>query len=71
MNMLTDLMAQAPDKYEIVGVLPREICVPDPIVAVLSSHARNNPDAKALLQYLASPESKAIYKELGYGLPDN
>jgi len=71
MNMLTDLMAQAPDKYEIVGVLPREICIPDPIVAVLSSHARNNPDAKALLQYLASPESKAIYKELGYGLPDN
>jgi molybdate transport system substrate-binding protein len=71
MNMLSDLMAQAPDKYDIVGVLPREICIPDPIVAVLSTHARNNPDAKALLQYLASPESKAIYKELGYGMPGN
>jgi molybdate transport system substrate-binding protein len=70
LNMLSDLMSQAPDKYDIVGVLPREICIPDPIVAVLSTHARNNADAKALLQYMASAEAKAIYKELGYGLPE-
>jgi len=70
MNMLSDLMAQQPDKYDIVGVLPREICIPDPIVAVLSTHARDNAGAKALLQYLASPEAKAVYKELGYGLPE-
>jgi molybdate transport system substrate-binding protein len=71
MNMLSDLMVQEPGKYDIVGVLPREICTPDPIVAVLSTHARNNQEAKALLQYLASPEAKTIYKELGYGLPGN
>jgi molybdate transport system substrate-binding protein len=70
MNMLSDLMAQEPDKYDIVGVLPREICIPDPIVAVLSTHARDSAGAKALLQYLASPEAKAVYKELGYGLPE-
>ena len=70
MNMLSDLMIQQPGKYDIVGVLPREICVPDPIVAVLSTHARNNQGAKDLLQYLASPEAKAIYKAAGYGLPE-
>jgi molybdate transport system substrate-binding protein len=70
LNMLSDLLAQQTNKYDIVGVLPREVCKPDPIVAVLSTHARNNEGAKALLQYLASPEAKAIYKEAGYGLPE-
>ena len=70
MNMLSDLMIQAPDKYDIVGVLPREVCIPDPIVAVLSTHARESDGAKALLKYLASPEAKAIYKGAGYGLPE-
>ena len=70
MNMLSDLMIQAPDKYDIVGVLPREVCIPDPIVAILSTHARDHAGAKALLQHLASPEAKAIYKEAGYGLPE-
>jgi ABC-type molybdate transport system substrate-binding protein len=69
LNMYSDLLIQKPDKYDIVGVLPKEVCVPDPIVAVLSTHARNNQGAKDLLQYLASPEAKAIYKEAGYGLP--
>jgi ABC-type molybdate transport system substrate-binding protein len=69
MNMYSDLLTQEPDKYDIVGVLPKEICEPDPIVAVLSTHARNNQGAKDLLQYLASSEAKAIYKEAGYGLP--
>jgi len=70
LNMLSDLIVQAPDKYDIVGVLPREICIPDPVVAVLSTHARDHAGAKALLEYLASPEALAIWKEAGYGPPE-
>ena len=70
MNMLSDLMIQQPGKYDIVGVLPREVCVPDKIVAVLSTHARDHAGAKALLQYLASPEAQAIWKAAGYGPPE-
>jgi molybdate transport system substrate-binding protein len=53
------------DKFDIVGVLPRKICTPTPMVGFISTHASDPTAAKALLQFLASPESQAIFKEAG------
>ena len=65
MLMLSDMLPEK-DKYDIVGVLPREISTPVPVVGFISTHASNPAAAKALLQYLASPEAAAIWKEAGY-----
>jgi molybdate transport system substrate-binding protein len=63
--MLSDMLPDK-DKYDIVGVLPRKICTPIPIVGFISTHASDPAGAKALLQYLASPDAEAIWKEAGY-----
>ncbi len=53
------------DKFDIVGVLPRKICTPTAMVGFISTHASDPAGAKALLQFLASPESQAIFKDAG------
>src|SRR5262245_40206619 len=63
--MLSDMLPEK-DKYDIVGVLPREISTPVAVVGFISTHASDGAAAKALLQYLASPEAEAIWKEAGY-----
>ena len=63
--MLSDMLPEK-DKYDIVGVLPRKICTPVPVVGFISTHASDPAAAKALLQYLASPEAQAIWREAGY-----
>src|SRR5213592_3071808 len=65
MLMLSDMLPEK-DKYDIVGVLPREISTPVPVVGFISTHSSDPTAAKALLQYLASPEAEAIWKEAGY-----
>jgi molybdate transport system substrate-binding protein len=52
-------------KFDIVGVLPKKICTPTPMVGFISTHAGDPAGAKALLQFLASPESQAIFKDAG------
>jgi molybdate transport system substrate-binding protein len=47
---------------DIVGVLPKEASPRTPLVAFVSSHAKNPDAAKALLKYLTSPEAAAAYK---------
>ena len=42
---------------------------PVPVVGFISTHASDPEAAKALLQYLASPEAAAIWKEAGYEPP--
>jgi len=64
--MLSDMLPDK-DKYDIVGVLPRKICTPIPIVGFISTHASDPAGAKALLEYLASPDAEAIWKDAGYG----
>jgi len=64
--MLSDMLPDK-DKYDIVGVLPRKICTPIPVVGFISKHASDPAEAKALLQFLASPEAEAVWKEAGYG----
>ena len=65
MLMLSDMLPEK-EKYDIVGVLPREISTPVPVVGFISTHASDPTAAKALLQYLASPEAETIWKEAGY-----
>jgi molybdate transport system substrate-binding protein len=50
---------------ELVGPLPREISTPTALVGFLSTHAKAPEAAKALLQYLSSPEAAAVYKASG------
>lgn len=65
MLMLSDMLPEK-DKYDIVGVLPRKICTPVPVVGFISTHPSDAAAAKALLEYLASPDAEAIWKEAGY-----
>ena len=65
MLMLSDMLPDK-DKYDIVGVLPRKICTPVPVVGFISTHTSDPAKAKALLQYLASPEAATIWKDAGY-----
>ena len=50
---------------DIVGVLPKEVLPWTPLVGFISAHAKNPVAAKALLQYLSSPEATAAYKAAG------
>ena len=63
--MLSDMVPEK-DKYDIVGPLPRMISTPIAVVGFVSKHASTPAAAKALLQYLASPEAEAIWKDAGY-----
>ena len=48
-----------------VGALPREISPRTGLVGFISTRAKNPEAAKALLQYLSSPEAMAVYKAVG------
>jgi molybdate transport system substrate-binding protein len=50
---------------ELVGGLPRGASTPVDAVGYVSAKAKDPKAAKALLQYLASPEAEAIYKAAG------
>lgn len=63
--LLSDILPDK-DKYDVVGVLPRKVTTPIAIVGFISTRAKDNAGAKSLLQYLASPESQAIFKQDGY-----
>ena len=47
---------------EVVGPLPPGISTPVKLVGFVATHAQNPAAAKALLEYLASPEAMAEYK---------
>jgi molybdate transport system substrate-binding protein len=47
---------------DIVGPLPKEISMPTTLVGFVSSHAKDPATAKALLDYLSSPEAAAAYR---------
>ena len=70
MLMLSDMLPEK-DKYDIVGVLPRNVTAPVPVVGFISTHASDPAGAKALLDYLASSDAQAIWKEAGYGPPEH
>ena len=47
---------------DVVGPLPRAICTPTSLVGFVSAHAKDPAAAKALLEYLTSPEAAEVYK---------
>jgi molybdate transport system substrate-binding protein len=47
---------------DLVGPLPVQVSPRLPLVGLISSHAANAAGAKALLQFLASPEAQSVYK---------
>jgi molybdate transport system substrate-binding protein len=47
---------------DVVGPLPREISQPTVLVGYVSSHAKDPAAAKALLEFLSSPEAASVYK---------
>ena len=66
-DMLPDgVYAADKNNYDIVGVLPHKVCTPIPVVGFISTHASDPAGAKALLQFLSSPEAEAIWKDAGY-----
>jgi molybdate transport system substrate-binding protein len=62
---LSDILSEK-DKFTIVGVLPRSIYTPTGIVGFISTRASNPSAAKALLQYLISPDAQSIFKDTGF-----
>lgn len=64
MLYLSDML---PNKdINIVGVLPKKICTPTDMVGLISTKASDPAGAKALLAFLANPDSQAIFKEAGF-----
>jgi len=47
---------------DVVGALPVEISTPTTLVGFVSAHAKDPAAAKALLDYLSSPEADTVYK---------
>jgi molybdate transport system substrate-binding protein len=47
---------------DVVGPLPRSVATPTSLVGFVSAHAKDPAAAKALLDYLSSPEAAAVYK---------
>lgn len=50
---------------DIVGPLPRAISTPTGLVGYISTHAKDPAAAKALLDFLSSPDAAAIYQAEG------
>jgi molybdate transport system substrate-binding protein len=51
---------------ELVGALPLEISTPTGFVGFVSSHSKSAEAAKALLDYLSSPDAAPIYMSQGF-----
>jgi molybdate transport system substrate-binding protein len=59
---LTFLSEMNEPGIEVVGALPKAISTPTTLVGFVSTHAQDPAAAKALLDYLSSPEAAAVYK---------
>ncbi len=63
-------LSEAKDQpdIDVVGPLPREISTPTTLVGFVSSHAKDPASARALLDYLSSPDAAPVYKAQGMRL---
>jgi molybdate transport system substrate-binding protein len=50
---------------DVVGPLPRDVSAPTGFVGFVSAHAKDPAAAKALLDYLSTPDAAAVYKSKG------
>ena len=44
--------------------MPRDVSTPSPIMGAIGIHAKDAAGAKALLDFLSSPDANVVYKEL-------
>jgi molybdate transport system substrate-binding protein len=58
---LTFLSEMNDPGIDVVGPLPREISTPTSLVGFVSTHAKDPASAKALLEFLSSPNAAAVY----------
>jgi len=61
---LTFLSEMDDPGIDIAGSLPREISTPTTLVGFIGSRAKNPEAAKALLDYLSSPDAAVVYKAM-------
>jgi molybdate transport system substrate-binding protein len=54
---------------DVVAALPKQFAVPTPLVAFISTHVSDRKAAKALIDYLTSPEVEAVYRQDGLEPP--
>lgn len=59
---ITFLSEMGEPGIDVVGAFPKEISTPTSFVGLLSSHLKNPAAARALLDYISSPEAMAAYK---------
>jgi molybdate transport system substrate-binding protein len=50
---------------DVVGPLPRDAAATDDLIGFVATHAKNPTAAKALLDYLSSPEAAPFYRDGG------
>jgi len=62
---LTFMSEMGDPGIDMVGPLPRAVSTPTSLVGFVSTHAKDPKAAKALLDYLSSPEAAPAYKALG------
>ncbi len=62
---VTFLSEMSEPGLDIVGALPKDVVAPTTLVAFVGSHAKDPAGAKALLEWLASPDATAVYKVQG------
>lgn len=62
---LTFLSEMNDPGIDVVGPLPKAISTPTTLVGFVSAHAKDPAAAKALLDYLSSPEAATVYKAQG------
>jgi molybdate transport system substrate-binding protein len=62
---LTFLSEMSEPGIDVAGPLPREISTPTALMGFVASHAKNAAAAKALLDYLSSPEAAPVYAAQG------
>ena len=62
---LTFLSEMTDPGIDVVGPLPVEISTPTTLIGFVSTHAKDPAAARALLDYLSSPEAAAVYKAQG------
>jgi molybdate transport system substrate-binding protein len=61
-------MKPNPD-VDVVAALPKQYAIPTPLVAFISTHVSDAKAAKALVDYLASPDVEAVYQSDGLEPP--
>jgi molybdate transport system substrate-binding protein len=62
---VTFLSEMSEPGLDIVGALPKDLVAPTTLVAFVGSHAKDPAGARALVEWLASPDAAVVYKAQG------